>query len=79
MDKRVFADVKFEDKPASLPKDAEMIYATDPASGRGDYTTAVGGYIDNDGTFHLREVSIVRRNPQHRITELRDKLKTRRK
>lgn len=73
MTERVFPDVKFVDEPEPMPKGAELVYATDPASNEGDFTTAVGGYIDSQGVFHLQEVSVVRRNPQQRIKELRTK------
>lgn len=79
MTERVFPDVKFVDEPAQMPKGAELVYATDPASNEGDFTTAVGGYIDSQGVFHLQEVSVVRRNPQQRIKELRTKIKNRKR
>lgn len=79
MTKLVFPGITFVDEPVQMPKDAELVCATDPASNEGDFTTAVGGYIDSQGVFHFQEVSVVRRNPQQRIKELRTKLKNRKR
>lgn len=79
MTKRVFPDVKFVDTPTAMPADAQAIRAIDHLANSGDYKTEIGGYMTPDGKFHLTEVSIVRRNPQHRIKELRTKIKNRKR
>lgn len=52
MTERVFPDVKFVDEPEPMPKGAELVYATDPASNEGDFTTAVGGCSTRKSTLN---------------------------
>ena len=78
MSERVFGDVKFADEPENALRDAKVIVAVDRADKPSELTTVVGGYIDRDGVFHIREVSLVSPVSQ-RINTLRTKIKNRKR
>lgn len=78
MSERVFGDVKFADESKNALRDAKVIVAVDRADKPSELTTAVGGYIDRDGVFHICEVSLV--SPvSTRINALRTKIKNRKR
>lgn len=62
MTERIFPDVKFDDDPERMLKDAKIVCGVDNAKADGDFTTAVGGYMTPDGAFHLQEVSWVKQS-----------------
>lgn len=78
MSERVFGDVKFADEPKNALRDAKVIVAVDQAEKPSELITAVGGYIDRDGVFHICEVSLI--SPvSTRINTLRTKIKNRKR